>query len=64
MKAEKDHEAEAAALNATPPVRYAGMMCGAPMYQQNPPGVGSFMCMPGETVPQAYERARKRYAQE
>lgn len=53
---------EAEALNADPPVKFTGMMCGYPMFQQEAPGVGSFMMHPAElTVAQAFARAQKRY---
>jgi hypothetical protein len=56
-----DFNAEAAALDPANPVRYAGDMGGYPMFQQEPPGVGSFIQRPGETVAAAFERAKARY---
>jgi hypothetical protein len=65
MKTEQDHEAEAAALNATPPVRFMGVQFEHPLFQQDPPGVGSFVLRHDETsVAQAFERARRRYMRE
>lgn len=62
-KTEREYKKEAKKLNATPEVRYVGEMGGYPLFQQEPPGVGSFMLMRGETsVAQAYERAQARYA--
>jgi hypothetical protein len=53
---------EAAALNATPPVKFIGMQGRYPMFQQDPPGVGSFVIRDDETsVAQAFERAQRRY---
>jgi len=56
---------EAAALNATPPVKYVGMHMGYPLFQQDPPGIGSFMLHVhgGDdlTVAQAFDRAQRRY---
>lgn len=56
-----DLHAEAAALDPANPVRYIGEQFGHPIYQQDDPGVGSFMVQPGETLATAFERARKRY---
>ena len=52
---------EAAAIPAKIPVKYVGEQMGYPMFQQEPPGVGSFIKRPGETVAQAFERASKRF---
>jgi hypothetical protein len=61
-KSDRDCEKEAKDLNAAPPVKFVGVMGGHPMFQQDPPGVGSFMLWPDETtVAQAYERARARF---
>ena len=56
-----DFHAEAAKLESAPPVKYVGDMGGHPMFQQESPGVGSFIKKPGETVEQAYSRAKERY---
>ncbi len=52
---------KAAALDPSNPVRYVGDQMGYHMFQQEPPGVGSFMMKPGETLEQAFERAKARY---
>jgi hypothetical protein len=56
-----DFHAEAAALDSANPVRYVGDFGGYPMFQQEDPGVGSFMIKPGETAETAFARAKERY---
>jgi hypothetical protein len=56
-----DFHAEAAALDPANPVRYAGDIGGYPMFEQGGQGVGSFIQRPGETVADAFARARERY---
>lgn len=55
---------QATLLNAEPPVKYLGEQFGCALFQQNAPGVGSFIIHPGETFDEAYERAQKRYMKE
>jgi hypothetical protein len=52
---------EAAALPTKIPVKYIGEQMGYPMFQQETPGVGSFIKKPDETVAQAFERALKKF---
>jgi hypothetical protein len=56
-----DLHAQAAALDPSNPVRYAGDQMGYPLFQQEDPGVGSFIQRPGETVAAAFERAKAWY---
>jgi hypothetical protein len=62
MENDERYKKEAEDLAATPPVKFLGMQGEHPLFQQDPPGVGSFVVRPDESsVAQAFERARRRY---